>query len=120
MLPDLNFVNKNEFNFFLGYRGRLYRAGSWENTGFSSITSSLLTQFSPYLLPVSLEDGLGTLLGCPDSGWPVLVGVMRGRQNSYLHLFSLFLYLKVSIQDSHKAAAHGTLLFLPFVHSQSL
>lgn len=35
-------------------------------------------------------------------------------------VFSLFLYLEVSVQDSHKAAAHATLLFLPFVHSQSL
>lgn len=75
MLPNLYFVNKDEFKFLLGYRERLCHAGSWENTGFGGVTSYLSTQFSSYLLPVCLEEGLGTLLGCPDSGWPLLVGV---------------------------------------------
>lgn len=69
------FCNKNEFQFFLGYRERLYHAGSWENTGFGGVSSYQCTQFSLYLLPVCLGEGLGALLGCPDSGWAVLVGV---------------------------------------------
>lgn len=76
MLLNLYFVNKNECKFFLVYRRRLYRACSWENTGFVRVTSYQGTQFSPYLLPVCLEEGPGTLLGCPDSGGPLLAGVM--------------------------------------------
>lgn len=49
------------FSIFLGYRERLYHAGSWENTGFGGLTSNQGTQFSPYLLPVCLDEG--TLLG---------------------------------------------------------
>lgn len=110
MLPNLCFVNKNEFKFLLGYRDWLYHAGSLENTGFGGVTSYQCTQFSPYLLSVCPGEGLGTLLGCPDSGWPLLVrvtdwwpqcGCSEGKAEFIVTpVSSLFLYLKVSVQDS--------------------
>lgn len=73
---------------------------------------------------------MGTLLGCPDVGcllWlerladELRCGCVEGKAGIRLTpIFLLFLYQKASVQDSQKAATPVMLVFLPFVHFQSL
>lgn len=125
ILPNLHFVNWNEFKYFLDYREGLYHAGGWENTTLGLLISYQRTQSSPCLLPVCLGRRDGDLTGVPRLvgllwlEWLVSsgVGVLRARGRDQTH--TCFPSLSVS-EDISSGLLSVMVIFLPFVHSWSL